>query len=78
MPCIRAERTRMLGLRTSGFQQLWELFKEDLVFEFVVSFPILRNFQPFVPYPSNPRALFSRELFRRIPVVSGGCFARAR
>ncbi|KZV33607.1 hypothetical protein F511_33819 [Dorcoceras hygrometricum] len=33
---------------------------------------------PFVPYPSNPRALFSRELFRRFPVISGGCFARAR
>ncbi|KZV57156.1 hypothetical protein F511_36282 [Dorcoceras hygrometricum] len=64
--------------RRFGFQQLWELFKEDLVFEFVVSFPILRNFQPFVPYPSNPRALFSRELFRRIPIVSDGCFARAR
>ncbi|KZV49298.1 hypothetical protein F511_23444 [Dorcoceras hygrometricum] len=38
----------------------------------------MTNFQPFVPYPSNPRALFSRELFRRIPVVSGGCFAGAR
>ncbi|KZV33365.1 hypothetical protein F511_13170 [Dorcoceras hygrometricum] len=61
-----------------GFQQLWELFKEDLVFEFVVSFPILRNFQPFVPYPSNPRTMFSRELFRRFPGVSDGCFARAR
>ncbi|KZV18732.1 asparagine--tRNA ligase, cytoplasmic 1-like [Dorcoceras hygrometricum] len=33
---------------------------------------------PFVPYPSNPRALFSRELFQRFPVVSDGCFARAR
>ncbi|KZV35449.1 hypothetical protein F511_30826 [Dorcoceras hygrometricum] len=27
-------------------------------------------FEPFVPYLSNPRALFSRELFRRFPVVS--------
>ncbi|KZV20391.1 hypothetical protein F511_31417 [Dorcoceras hygrometricum] len=41
------------------FQQLWELFKEDLVFEFVISVPILRNFQPFVLCSSNPRALFT-------------------
>ncbi|KZV23860.1 histone methyltransferase [Dorcoceras hygrometricum] len=39
---------------------------------------IVAQYKPFVPYPSNPRALFSREFFRRIPVVSGGCFARAR
>ncbi|KZV52437.1 hypothetical protein F511_21619 [Dorcoceras hygrometricum] len=32
----------------------------------------------FVPYLSNPRALFSRELFRRFPVVSVVVLARAR
>ncbi|KZV54287.1 hypothetical protein F511_22839 [Dorcoceras hygrometricum] len=31
-----------------------------------------------VSYAMSFEALFSRELFRRIPVVSGGCFARAR
>ncbi|KZV19060.1 ABC transporter G family member 15-like [Dorcoceras hygrometricum] len=35
-------------------------------------------FQPFVPYLSNPRTLFSRELFRRFPVVSVVVLARAR
>ncbi|KZV55662.1 hypothetical protein F511_19929 [Dorcoceras hygrometricum] len=39
---------------------------------------VVAQYKPFVPYPSNPRALFSRELFRRFPVVFGGCFARAR
>ncbi|KZV56804.1 protein TONSOKU-like [Dorcoceras hygrometricum] len=39
---------------------------------------IVAQYKPFVPYPLNPRALFSRELFRRIPVISSGCFARAR
>ncbi|KZV18767.1 hypothetical protein F511_23337 [Dorcoceras hygrometricum] len=33
---------------------------------------------PFVPYLSNPRTLFSRELFRRFPVVSVVVLARAR
>ncbi|KZV34475.1 hypothetical protein F511_27205 [Dorcoceras hygrometricum] len=33
---------------------------------------------PFVPYLSNPRTLFSRELFRRFPVVPVVVLARAR
>ncbi|KZV32113.1 hypothetical protein F511_29557 [Dorcoceras hygrometricum] len=37
-----------------------------------------KYFQPFVPYLSNPRALFSRELFRRFPVVPVVVLARAR
>ncbi|KZV33413.1 hypothetical protein F511_02173 [Dorcoceras hygrometricum] len=37
-----------------------------------------KYFQSFVPYLSNPRALFSRELFRRFPVVSMVVLARAR
>ncbi|KZV32550.1 hypothetical protein F511_21899 [Dorcoceras hygrometricum] len=45
----------------------------------VISFPILsKYFQPFVPYLSNPRTLFSRELFRRFPVVPVVVLARAR
>ncbi|KZV19922.1 hypothetical protein F511_16001 [Dorcoceras hygrometricum] len=32
---------------------------------------------PFVPYLSNPRTLFSRELFRRFPVVPVVVLARA-
>ncbi|KZV52109.1 hypothetical protein F511_23981 [Dorcoceras hygrometricum] len=45
----------------------------------VISFPILSiYFQPFVPYLSNPRTLFSRELFRRFPVVLVVVLARAR
>ncbi|KZV41792.1 hypothetical protein F511_35584 [Dorcoceras hygrometricum] len=46
---------------------------------FVISFPILsKYFQPFVPYLSNPRTLFSRELFRRFPIVPVVVLARAR
>ncbi|KZV20830.1 hypothetical protein F511_42367 [Dorcoceras hygrometricum] len=45
----------------------------------VISIPYLANiFQPFVPYLSNPRTLFSRELFRRFPVVPVVVLARAR
>ncbi|KZV38707.1 hypothetical protein F511_18697 [Dorcoceras hygrometricum] len=33
---------------------------------------------PFVPYLLNPRTLFSRELFRRFPVVPVVVLARAR
>ncbi|KZV38706.1 hypothetical protein F511_32942 [Dorcoceras hygrometricum] len=44
----------------------------------LVSWYLLQIFPSSVFFVSNPRALFSRELFRRISVVSGGCFARVR
>ncbi|KZV52840.1 ABC transporter C family member 10-like [Dorcoceras hygrometricum] len=45
---------------------------------FIIAQKYKQIFPSFVFFVSNPRALFSRELFRRIPVVSGGCFAHVR
>ncbi|KZV29255.1 hypothetical protein F511_36857 [Dorcoceras hygrometricum] len=61
------------------FQSLLVLYIGRLGLRIVISFPILsKYFQPFVPYLSNPRTLFSRELFRRFPVVPVVVLARAR
>ncbi|KZV52757.1 hypothetical protein F511_42850 [Dorcoceras hygrometricum] len=53
-------------------------FEDQSMVCFVIDFSVRIYFQPFVPYLSNPRALFSRELFRRFPVVSVVVLARAR
>ncbi|KZV24664.1 hypothetical protein F511_35753 [Dorcoceras hygrometricum] len=54
--------------------QLWELFKEDFVFEFVISVPILRNFQPFVLCFFKPLSLFTVTFSGHFPSIPATIF----
>ncbi|KZV18466.1 hypothetical protein F511_23309 [Dorcoceras hygrometricum] len=57
-----------LGEEGGGRESLQVLFIGRLGLGIVVSIPYLANiFQPFVPYLSNPRTLFGRELFGDFP-----------